>query len=71
MANTYLTRLNAEHAELSTRLKSLKAFIGTEAFNKIVTEEKARLHLQAAIMEQLADVLAQRIAFNTGLEDNE
>jgi len=67
MANTFLTRLITEREELSTKFNALGSFLKTEAFNAIATEEKARLHLQFAIMEQYVGVLTLRIQFNETL----
>ena len=64
MTNTFLTRLITERDELSTKLNALGAFLKTEAFNAIATEEAARLHLQKAIMTQYLGVLDLRIQFN-------
>lgn len=55
-------RVIAEKAELDARLKKLRAFIASDAFESLPIEEAQRLARQASIMLNYSAVLGERIA---------
>jgi hypothetical protein len=58
-------RVVIEKQELDEKLEKLLSFIDAgngPIFSKLVTEERQRLTMQARIMKEYSDVLADRIA---------
>lgn len=56
-----IDRLIAEYEALQARRVSLGAFLSSETYRTLPDEERADLHLQALLMQQLDAVLARRI----------
>lgn len=55
-------RVLAEHRELVDKHKKLSAFFGTDTFSKLDETEQRRLSAQIGVMEDYAEILAERIA---------
>jgi hypothetical protein len=59
--STYKTRLVDEYRELSAKMDKLRAFIGTDPFNQLSTNERADLEEQYQFMEAYRGTLERRI----------
>ena len=55
-------RVVTEKDELADKLTKLNAFIGTEIYNSLPSDEKIRLARQACIMKDYLYILNERIA---------
>ncbi len=55
-------RVLQEKAELDERLAKLTAFLETDTYHALPDEDKELLRLQWALMCDLSDILAKRIA---------
>jgi len=55
-------RVIAEKAELDTRLSKLDAFLATDVYSSLPTEERQRLYHQSSIMQEYSKILADRIS---------
>ena len=55
-------RVVEEHAELQERTIKLAAFLKSPTFSSLSAEQQGLLRKQYPLMDQLRDVLAQRIA---------
>lgn len=60
-AETYLDRMQAEFAELTTKVEKLKAFLGTESFSKLSPVAQNDLEQQHSAMSRYANILSRRI----------
>ncbi len=57
----YQQRVVEEKALNDARLERLTAFIGSGAFASVAPDEQARLERQRGIMQELSQVLGERI----------
>ena len=55
-------RVIDEKAELDEKVEKLGAFIHSDAFTNVETEERARLYRQFVVMKNYAKILGERIA---------
>lgn len=55
-------RVIEERRELVEKLEKLKAFFSSPVYDKLETDEQARLQEQSVYMDQYAEVLQRRIA---------
>jgi hypothetical protein len=58
----YQQRVVEEKALNDARLERLTAFIGSDAFDSVLPGEQARLERQRGIMQELSQVLGERIS---------
>jgi len=63
------TRVLVEHADLSTRLSKLSAFLDTEAFNALPRVQQELMRVQFEYMKGYANVLEQRLNVSTPLDE--
>lgn len=57
----YQQRVVEEKKELDERLSKLWNFLDTVDFSALLVAERARMRMQAAIMENYSDILGERI----------
>ena len=55
-------RVVGEKAELDEKVEKLGAFIRSDAFTNVETEERSRLYRQFVVMKHYAKILGERIA---------
>lgn len=58
----YQQRVIDEKTELDGRLEKLKAFVPTDKFKSLATDEQDRMILQSRAMGDYSEILRQRIA---------
>lgn len=55
-------RVVGEKQEIDERVSKLGAFIKSDAFTNVETDERARLYRQLVVMKHYAKILGERIA---------